>query len=137
MTSRLTGTVIDCENPEALAGFWTQVLDYVVLESSPEQVEIGSAPVNDADHLAAVRSGPIRPHLVFEMVPERKEGKNRLHFDVSPIDISRDEEVARIEALGGHRADPDATFSWVVMRDPEGNEFCVLRSLAPEHFSLG
>ena len=56
---------------------------------------------------------------------------------MSPIDADRDTEVARLEALGAQRTDlapPHST--WVVMLDPEGNEFCVLRSLAPGHFSL-
>jgi hypothetical protein len=71
-------------------------------------------------------------------VPETKVAKNRMHLDLSPVDRSRDEEVARLLALGATRADVGQTGeeSWVVLADPEGNEFCVLRSLAPGHFSL-
>jgi len=60
-----------------------------------------------------------------------------LHLDLSPIDSDRDSEVSRLEDLGASRTDlAPAGSSWVVMADPEGNEFCVLRSLAPGHFSL-
>jgi hypothetical protein len=63
--------------------------------------------------------------------------KNRLHHDVSPIDTTQAEEVARLEALGARRVDiGQGDVSWVVMADPEGNEFCVLRSLAPGEFEL-
>jgi hypothetical protein len=61
-----------------------------------------------------------------------------MHLDLSPVDCSRDEEVERLLALGATRADVGQTGeeSWVVLADPEGNEFCVLRSLAPGHFAL-
>ena len=66
--------------------------------------------------------------LLLVVVPEPKTVKDRLHLDLSPVGCDRDEEVARLEALGATRADvgqgPDA--SWVVLADPEGNEFCVL-----------
>ena len=72
------------------------------------------------------------PDLLFLRVPERKEAKNRLHLDLRPED--RDAEVARLEGLGARRVDvgqgPDVT--WVVMADPDGNEFCVLRALRPD-----
>ena len=72
------------------------------------------------------------PDLLFLRVPERKEAKNRLHLDLRPED--RDAEVARLEGLGAMRVDvgqgPDVT--WVVMADPDGNEFCVLRALRPD-----
>ncbi|GAA3427728.1 hypothetical protein GCM10018953_49110 [Streptosporangium nondiastaticum] len=72
--------------------------------------------------------------LVFVQVPEGKAVKNRLHLDVSPVDAGTEDEVTRLLGLGATRTDvgqgPDR--SWVVMADPEGNEFCVLRSLAPQ-----
>jgi hypothetical protein len=70
------------------------------------------------------------PMLLFIRVPEGKSVKNRLHLDIVPQDVTRDEEVARIESLGGRivddRRQPDGK-GWAVMADPEGNEFCVER----------
>ncbi|MFE1951101.1 VOC family protein [Streptomyces sp. NPDC059524] len=130
MTSRFTELVVDCHDPEALAAFWCAVLDFKVLEQREDLVEIGSW----APTVEEVRARQMPPTLVFIRVPEGKESKkNRLHLDVSPIDGSTEDEVARLLALGAAKADvgqgPDR--SWVVMTDPEGNEFCVLRTLAP------
>jgi Glyoxalase-like domain len=138
MTSRLTETGIDCSDPSTLADFWCVVLGYVVTDRQDDGcVEIGPEAVADADLLDAVRRGPVPPHLTFAPVPEGKVVKNRLHFDVSPIDTTQAEEVARLEALGARRVDiGQGEQSWVVMADPEGNEFCVLRSLAPGEFTL-
>lgn len=137
MTSRITELSVDCADPAARARFWAAALDYVVLDEDPELVEIGPAGRADEQLLADVRSGPVAPTIFFARVPEEKVVKNRLHLDVSPIDTDRDTEIARLEALGARRTDlaPPET-SWVVMLDPEGNEFCVLRSLAPGHFSV-
>ncbi|WP_184532471.1 VOC family protein [Micromonospora polyrhachis] len=67
--------------------------------------------------------------------PEGRMAKNRLHLDVSPIDGSTADEVTRLLALGASKADvgQGADRNWVVMADPEGNEFCVLRTLAPQN----
>ncbi|WP_210648950.1 VOC family protein [Nocardioides sp. SYSU D00065] len=138
MASRLTEISLDCHDPDRLAEFWTAVLDWVVLDREPGLVEIGPAGRNDGELLDAVRSGPVAPTMFLAAVPEDKVVKNRLHLDVSPIDRSRDEEVERLLALGATRAEVGQTGeeSWIVLADPEGNEFCVLRSLAPGHFSL-
>jgi predicted enzyme related to lactoylglutathione lyase len=70
--------------------------------------------------------------MLFQRVPESKTVKNRVHLDLEPS-IARDEEVERILALGAtmdaDRRNPDGT-GWAVLLDPEGNEFCVLRSAA-------
>ena len=137
MTLRITEISVDCADPGSLARFWAAVLDYVVLDEDPDLVEIGPPGRADEQLLADVRSGPVPPTIFFARVPEGKVVKNRVHFDVSPVDTDRDAEVARLEGLGARRTDlapPDK--NWIVMLDPEGNEFCVLRSLAPEHFSL-
>ena len=138
MTSRLTEISLDCHDPDLLATFWTNVLDWVVLHREPGLVEIGPAGRDDAELLKAVRTGPVAPTIFLAQVPEEKVAKNRIHFDVSPVDRSQDEEVERILALGATHADVGQTGeeSWVVLADPEGNEFCVLRSLAEGHFSL-
>ena len=76
--------------------------------------------------------------MFLAAVAEDKVAKNRMHLDLSPVDRSRDEEVERLLALGATHADVGQTGeeTWVVLADPEGNEFCVLRSLAPGHFAL-
>jgi hypothetical protein len=72
-----------------------------------------------------------RTRLLFIEVPEGKQVKNRVHFDLRPIDATREEEVARLIGLGAaevadHRRSDGS--GWVTLADPEGNEFCVLRS---------
>ena len=138
MTSRLTEINIDCADPARLATFWCAALGYVVLDATEDLVEIGPVRGPDAELLEAVRRGPLAPSIFLARVPEAKAVKNRLHVDLSPIDGTQDEEVARLEALGARPADVGQTGaeSWVVMADPEGNEFCVLRSLAPGEFGL-
>ena len=138
MASRLTEISLDCHDPDRLAEFWTAALDWVVLEREPGLVEVGPARATDQALLDAVRSGPVPPTMFLAAVEEGKVVKNRMHLDLSPVDRSRDEEVERLLALGATRADVGQTGeeSWVVLADPEGNEFCVLRSLAPGHFTL-
>jgi hypothetical protein len=129
MTSRLTELAIDCHDPRSLATFWCAVLSYHIIDERADLVEIGSwEPTAEA-----VRADPQPPTVVFGKVPEDKIVKNRLHLDVSPIDVSRDEEVERLIALGARRVDVgQGERSWVVLAGPEGNEFCVLRTLAPQ-----
>ncbi|MEV0011317.1 VOC family protein [Streptomyces sp. NPDC047973] len=129
MTSRFTELTVDCRDPERLAAFWCEVLGFEVIERSDGKVEIGSW----VPTVEEVRARQMPPTLVFIRVPEGKAVKNRLHLDVSPIDAGTEEEVARLVALGATRADvgQGPGRSWVVMADPEGNEFDVLRTLAP------
>ncbi|MGW6691898.1 VOC family protein [Streptomyces sp. NPDC054961] len=130
MTSRFTELSVDCHDPERLAAFWCEVFDFKVIDRSEDSVEIGSW----MPTVEEVRARQMPTTLVFVQVPEGKAVKNRLHLDVSPIDASTEDEVTRLLGLGATRTDvgqgPDR--SWVVMADPEGNEFCVLRSLAPQ-----
>jgi hypothetical protein len=80
-----------------------------------------------------VRQAPGAPALVFVTVPEAKTVKNRLHLDVRPVDGSHELEVERLVALGARRADiGQGEVPWVVLADPEGNEFCVLGPLAAQ-----
>ncbi|MET8137634.1 MULTISPECIES: VOC family protein [unclassified Streptomyces] len=106
--------VIDAHDLPVLARFWCQVLDWRVLFEAEDEIVIGS----DVHAL---------PGLCFVPVAERKTVKNRLHIDLTPDDQAA--EVERILALGARRADvgQGADVSWVVLADPEGNEFCVLR----------
>ena len=129
MTSKFTELAIDCADPSSLAGFWCSVLGYEVQDEDDGIITIGSAAVPEGkNHL-----GPVPPTLTFARVPEGKTVKNRLHLDVNPADREQDEEVRRLLDLGARHADvgqgPDV--SWVVMADPEGNEFCVLADRRP------
>jgi len=126
LTSRFTEINIDCHDPRRLAAFWCAVLGYSVIDESEEWIEIAGASVAPEE----VRRAPKPPTLVFVPVPEAKSVKNRLHIDVSPVDCSRDEEVERLLGLGASHVDVgQGQQSWVVLADPEGNEFCVLRTL--------
>jgi predicted enzyme related to lactoylglutathione lyase len=106
--------IVDAADPAALGRWWATALDWVVVDDDPEAFEIRPAP----DRV---------PGLLFVRVPERKTLKNRLHLDFRPDD--RDATVARLVELGATRADVgQGEQSWVVLSDPEGNEFCVLQS---------
>lgn len=138
MASRLQEIIVDCSDPRAQARFWCEVLGYVVYdpesEDAAEIVEIGPPPEPAADdRVADLRAAPAVPTISFLRVPEEKSVKNRLHLDLSPVDTNQDAELERILAAGARRVDVGQGDgrSWVVLADPEGNEFCLLRSLAP------
>jgi hypothetical protein len=107
-------TLIDATDPVALGRWWAGALGWVV--------------VNDAADEFEIRSDPERlPGILFSQVPEAKTQKNRLHLDFRPDD--RDAEVDRLVGLGATRVDiGQGEQTWVVLADPEGNEFCVLSS---------
>jgi hypothetical protein len=129
MASKFTELAIDCADPKGLAQFWCSVLNYEVQYEDDEIVTIGSAQMPDGkDH-----RGPVPPTLTFAHVPEVKTVKNRVHLDVSPTDREQDDEVRRLLGLGARHADVGQTGdeSWVVLADPEGNEFCVLSGRRP------
>jgi hypothetical protein len=122
MASRFTELAIDCADPRALAQFWCSVLDYDVQDEEDGFVSIGAPAATDAE-----LGGPLPPTLAFTRVPEGKTVKNRLHLDLNPTDRDQDAEVARLLELGARYADVgQGNQSWVVLADPEGNEFCVL-----------
>ena len=136
MVSRFSEICVDCHDPKMLADFWCAALGYAILEESSDLIEIGPSdlPTDDdfAEWKARLRAAPSAPTILFVVVPEGKTVKNRLHIDISPIDATHEEEVERILALGATKADiGQGEVTWTVMRDPEGNEFCVLRSLKP------
>jgi len=129
MTSKFTELAIDCADPRSLARFWCSVLGYEVQDEDDGIVTIGAAMATDGQG----HHGPVPPTLTFARVPEGKAGKNRLHLDISPIDQEQDQEVRRLLDLGARPADVGQTGeeSWVVLADPEGNEFCVLADRRP------
>ena len=88
-------------------------------------------PNERGDEECMIFSADGRTRLLFIDVPEGKQVKNRLHFDLRPTDAPREEEIARLLDLGAtevadHRRSDGS--GWVTLADPEGNEFCVLRS---------
>src|SRR5881227_389753 len=128
MTSKFTELAIDCADPDRLARFWCAVLDYEVREEGDGLVTIGSPLVPEGKN----RPGPVPPTLTFARVPEGKTVKNRLHIDVNPTDREQADEVRRLLDLGARHADVGhGDESWVVLADPEGNEFCVLAARHP------
>ncbi|MFD3730322.1 VOC family protein [Streptomyces sp. NPDC058632] len=134
MTSRFTELVVDCHDPEGLAAFWCEVLGFEVIDRSENKVEIGSW----VPAVEEVRARQTPPTLLFVRVPEGRTVKNRLHLDVSPVDGSTEDEVTRLLGLGAVRTDvgQGPGRGRVVMADPEGNEFCVLRTLAPQNWPV-
>ena len=104
--------VVDSAEPVALGRWWAAALGWVVLDDSDEEFEI--RPADGAG-----------PGLLFVRVPEPKVTKNRLHLDLRPDDQAA--EVERFVQMGAHRVDVgQGEPTWVVLADPEGNEFCVL-----------
>jgi len=131
MASRLTEIVVDSHDPVAQAAFWSAALGYHVVRTEEGQVEIAAWEREPADLADQVRQAPMVPALVFVTVPEGKAVKNRLHLDVRPADCSHEAEAERLIGLGARRTDvSQGTQPWIVLADPEGNEFCVLGSLA-------
>ncbi len=104
--------VVDAGDPVGLGRWWAEVLGWVVVDDSPEEFEI--RPSQDR-----------MPGLLFVGVPEEKQGKNRLHLDLRPDDQGA--EVDRFLQAGARHVDVgQGSEPWVVLADPEGNEFCVL-----------
>lgn len=113
MTSSIFTVTFDCADPAPIAEFWAQVLGYSVDDEDPDEVAIDPPPDSAA------------PALLFIRVPEPKTVKNRVHLDLNPDD--QEAEVRRLEGLGAQRIDiGQGEQTFVVMADPEGNEFCVL-----------
>ncbi|MGC0330171.1 hypothetical protein RKD23_003161 [Streptomyces sp. SAI-170] len=141
--------VIDCTNPQAQADFWAAALHYEVEDNNAlieRLLELGALPREAVVEfharlafrdLVAVRhpDDPVAPdsgtglgrRLLFQRVPEPKTGKNRLHLDLHPGEGLREGEVERLKGLGASvlREVKEPSGQWVVMADPEGNEFCV------------
>ena len=131
MGSRLTEIVVDCHDPVAQAAFWAAALGYQVVRTEQGQVEVAPWEREPPDLAEQVRQAPAVPTLVFVAVPEAKTVKNRLHLDLRPVDRSHEAEVERLIGLGARHADVgQGEVPWVVLADPEGNEFCVLGPLA-------
>ena len=116
MSSVIFNITFDCADPRALARFWGQVTGWPVTEE----------PRPGYEESAVGTPGEGRPRLYFVKVPEPKTIKNRLHLDVMPTDRSQEQEIARLTRLGATIvSDRRPELGWVILADPEGNEFCV------------
>jgi len=124
MTSRFTTLVVDAHDPQRLAEFWAAVLGWAITPPSANDVDDPDPDDDDVE----VRGNSDGPALLFQKVPEDKAVKNRLHIDVNATGGSDQAgEVERVMALGATPVDVgQRDVSWVVLADPEGNEFCVL-----------
>ena len=126
MTALVAHTTIDCANAYELSEWWKPVLGYVDLEDDP----------NLPGHEECLIRDPDTGHrLLFIEVPDAKSVKNRVHLDLRPRSATRDEEVEDLLAHGASlvadlRGVRGPGSGWVVLADPEGNEFCMLRSEA-------
>jgi len=131
-TVTVSNQCIDAVDPQRLALFWESALGWQ--RSSDDDPDDDGSEVWLEPAPDSAEAGRVTPLLLLR-VPEPHVGKNRLHLDLRPDD--QDVEVARLEALGATRSDvgqgPEVT--WIVLADPEGNEFCVLRALRPTEAS--
>jgi hypothetical protein len=128
MAVRLTTIVIDAADPTRIAAFWVAVLGW---DAKPDA---------DGDIVLSDPTGASSVELLFIKVPEPKRLKNRLHLDLNPLDADQSAELDRLLSLGAVRVDiGQVDTSWVVLADPEGNEFCLLakRLDAPESSAVG
>jgi predicted enzyme related to lactoylglutathione lyase len=123
MSTRLVHLVVDAADPSALARFWSAALGWPVTVDEPEEVVI-EAPADDS-----AQEGQLP--LVFVPVADPKTAKNRIHLDLASTSaVHQRATVTRLEGLGAQRIDiGQRDVSWMVMADPEGNEFCVVSHL--------
>jgi len=124
MSCFVSHTTVDCANAYELSEWWKQVLDYVDLDGDQ------NLPGHDE---CMIRDPETGHEILFIEVPDQKVVKNRLHFDLRPRDRSQHEEIERVHALGAVevldlRGKYGPGTGWMVFADPEGNEFCILRS---------
>jgi predicted enzyme related to lactoylglutathione lyase len=122
VTSRISHTTVDSRNAYAQSVWWAEVLGMAEAPEDPNEPGHEECMIFSADG---------RTRVLFIEVPEAKQGKNRVHFDLRPVDLTRDQEVERLITHGAtlvaDRRHPDSS-GWFTLADPEGNEFCVLRS---------
>ena len=125
MTAVISHTTIDAADAYAQSLFWAKVLGYAEDPDDP----------NEPGHEECMIFSPDgRTRVLFSEVPDTKQVKNRMHVDLVPAEGTRDAEAARLISIGATVVDdlrrPDGS-GWVVLADPEGNEFCVLTPYRP------
>lgn len=126
----LADIVVDCARPAKLARFWAAVLDdYRIAPYDDGEVtrlrSLGIVDVEDDPTVLVEPASGSGTRFWFQLVPEPKQVKNRVHVDLRTDDF--DAELARLTDLGAHAVDDQGNDDLVVLRDPEGNEFCLLR----------
>jgi catechol 2,3-dioxygenase-like lactoylglutathione lyase family enzyme len=121
MACRISELVLDCRDPEALARFWCEVLDFVVLDRE----EDGSVEIGPREGF-----GGAQPTIILSRGDEPEQRKSRLHIDVNATDRDQEAELERLLELGARPADIGQTGQepWHVLADPEGNVFCLLKA---------
>jgi hypothetical protein len=119
MACRISELVLKSHDPEVLARFWCEVLDFIVLDRDHGAIEIGPRE----------GFGGAQPTIILVHNEELKTGNPRLHIDVNATDRDQEAELDRLLKLGARPADIGQTGeeSWHVLADPEGNEFCLLK----------
>ena len=116
MAAKLQEIVVDCARPAELARFWSAVLGWQATETP-----------NGFWWLSSTGTYLSPPLLVLVPAPEPKTVKNRLHLDLCPSGVDQAEELERLLGLGATRVDiGQGDVPWIVLADPEGNEFCLL-----------
>ena len=114
-TGPIAAVVVDCADPRAMAHFWGEAMDWALHEATD-------------DHALLRSAKGVGPYLEFLRTPHLKDTRHRVHLDVVPYrGDDQAAEVARLRTLGATPADVgQGDVSWIVLADPEGNEFCVL-----------
>ena len=113
------GLVLDCQDPKRQAEFWAGALGYTRLGG-----------VENYEMLLPPDTEPGLPKLLLQKVPEGKTVKNRMHLDIDDVE-DIEAEATRLEGLGATRVEAleEHGTGWIIMNDPEGNEFCVCRGV--------
>ena len=130
MTLRWYTVVVDCRDPAALAEWWRETLDWAKVYEADDEVVIVPRHLLDESYAASTPWNAQNPGLVFGRSADDKVVKNRLHIDLAPHTTDdRDAEITRLLERGATHVDiGQVDVPWVVLADPEGNEFCVLTS---------
>lgn len=129
MALRWQAVCIDADDPGPVADFWQAALGWRRTYADADEIVL--------EPPAGTPEEGVAPDLLVLRVPEGKATKNRLHIDLRPQD--QDAEVARLEELGARRVSVGQgdEVTWVVLADPGGNEFCILRALRPDELRDG
>ena len=127
MALRVQNLSIDSREPSRLAAFWAEVLGWRITFEESDEVVLEPPAGSPEENVV--------PDILFLLVPEERVVKNRLHLDLRPSDQAA--EVERLTGLGATHVDvgQSSDVTWVVLADPEGNEFCVLRALTDEELA--